>query len=155
MSTGFGVDSRIESKDVGNASCGFSSSDGRGWRAFHPSHHGSVHHGGVAVVATVTFLVTRHGAATWRLDFARAVTLRLAIAINTVGAGRRSPRRHAPHSAGERLELEALFLPTTAGLARTVKGTQAGIDSTRVGLGSEFMSRSVANSFNGYGAAFS
>jgi hypothetical protein len=89
-----------------------SSSNSRSRRALHPGHHGSV-----AIVATVTFLVTGHGAAARRLDFARAVALRLAIGINTVGAGGRSPRRHTPYSTGEGLELKALFLPTTAGLA--------------------------------------
>jgi hypothetical protein len=104
------ADSILENQ--GNVLCGCSSSDGRSRRAFHPGHHSSI-----AVVATVTFLVTGHGAAARRLDFARAVTLRLAIGINTVGAGGCSPRRHAPHRAGERLELKALFLPTTAWLA--------------------------------------
>lgn len=128
------------------------SSDGRSWRAFHPGHHRGIHHRGIAVVATVTFLVTWHGAATRRLDLARAVTLRLAIGTDTVGAGGCSPRRHAPHSTGERLELKALFLPTTAGLARTVKGAQAGIDGACVGLGTEFVSRNIANGFDGYAA---
>jgi hypothetical protein len=99
-------------RDKRKALCHPLSSNGRCRRAFHPGHHS-----GITVVATVTFLVTGHGAATRRLDFARAVALRLTIGINAVGAGWCSPRRHAPHSAGERLELKALFLPTTAWLA--------------------------------------
>jgi hypothetical protein len=118
MPAGFEVDSPKVPRETEETWCDSLSSNGRCWGALHPGHHRGIHHGGVAVVATVTFLVTWHGAAARRLDFARAVTLRLAIGVNTVGAGGRSPYIiHAPYSAGERLELKALFLPTTAGLA--------------------------------------
>jgi hypothetical protein len=64
----------------------------------------------------VTLLVARQGAAIGRLHFARAVTLRLTVGVEAVGARGCLPGRHAPDGTSEGLELKTLFLPTTARL---------------------------------------